>query len=192
MSPSAAGSTRHVGAELQRERALLLAGGGRDHAARAERVAELDRERADAAGGAVHDDALALGHAPGGAVEVPGGRPLDDHRERRAVVEAVRDREDVLPRRGRVLGVAAGPDERDDALAGVLAHAGHLAARDERQRGLLHVGVRARVGVGEVEPGAGDPDQHLAPAGSGVGSSASLSTSGPPNSVIWIARMRRG
>ena len=56
-------------------------------------------------------------------------------------------------RRG-VLGVAAGADQRDHALARVLAHARDLAARDQRQLVLRDVGVRARVGVGEVHAGA--------------------------------------
>ena len=92
---------------------------------------------------------------------MPGGQPLDDDRERRAVVELRGDREDQLLGRDGVLGVAAAADERDDALAGVLADARHLAAGNERKRGLLHVGVGARVRVGEVQPRARDPDQHL-------------------------------
>ena len=93
-------------------------------------------------------------------------------------------------RRDRVLGVAAAADERDHALAGVLAHARDLAAGHQRQRGLLHVGVGAGVRVGEVQAGARDPDQRLLGTRlAASGSSASLSTSGPPNSVIWIARI---
>ena len=104
---------------------------------------------------------------------MPGGRALHDQRQRGAVVDSVGDREDpALGRRG-VFRVAARAHQRDDALARVLAHAGDLAARDQRQRRPLHVAVRARVGVGEVEPGAGHADQHLAGGrAAGSGSSA--------------------
>ena len=60
-----------------------------------------------------------------------------------------------------VLGVAAGAAQRDDALAGVGAHAGDLGAGDQRQRRSREVGVVALVGVGEVHARAGDLDQHL-------------------------------
>ena len=50
------------------------------------------------------------------AVQVPGGQALDEQRQRRAVVDAVGDREGQRLGRGRVLGVAAGAAERDDAL----------------------------------------------------------------------------
>jgi hypothetical protein len=42
-----------------------------------------------------------------------------------------------------------------------------LRARDERQLGRGEVLVAALVGVGEVDPGARDADQHLAVAGLG-------------------------
>jgi hypothetical protein len=64
-----------VGAELERQRALVLARGGGDHAAGAERPAELDGERADAAGRRVHDDALAAAQLRRRLVQVPGGQP---------------------------------------------------------------------------------------------------------------------
>ncbi len=56
-------------------------------------------------------------------------------------------------------------DQRDDALAGVLAHARDLGARDQRQRLTLDVLVLALMGVGEVQPGTADPDQHLPVSG---------------------------
>ena len=72
------GVDRGVGAELERQRALLLGRGGRDHAAGAVALGELDRERADAARGGVDDDALALGQVRGGLQQVPGAQALDD------------------------------------------------------------------------------------------------------------------
>ena len=117
------------------------------------------------------------GDAPG-PIEVPGGGALHDQRERRAVVDAIGDREDELRRGARVLRVAALTGQRDDPLAGVLADARHLPAGDERQRGLLHVGVGAGVRVGEVQPRARDLDQHL--AGAGLGLRAARPARAPP------------
>jgi hypothetical protein len=64
---------------------------------------------------------------------VPSRQPLDQQREGRFVVNAVGDREDRLLGRRDVLRVAPGADERDDALAAVLAHARDLATGDQRQ-----------------------------------------------------------
>ena len=147
----------------------------------------------DAARGRVDDDALALGHAAGGAVQVPGGGALHDHRQRRAVVEPVGDREDAVLGRERVLGVAALARRARRRARRCPRAAGDLPAGHQRQRCLLHVGVGARVRVGEVQPRPASRGSAPRPRpGSGVGSSASWSTSGPPNSVIWIARMTRG
>ena len=55
----------------------------------------------------------------------------------------------------------------EHALAGVLAHARHLAAGDHRQRLLGDVLVLALVRVGEVDACARDADEHLAGAGLG-------------------------
>ena len=98
---------------------------------------------------------------------MPGREALDDQRERGRVRDAVREREDGAGRRHGVLRVAAGADERDDALAVDLAR--DLAARDQRQLVGGEVGVLAGVGVGEVDAGAADADQHLALAGLGDG-----------------------
>ena len=60
---SRAGVHRGVGAQLERQLALLLRARGGDHAARAHRLRELHRQAAHAAGGRVDDHALALGAA---------------------------------------------------------------------------------------------------------------------------------
>ena len=141
---------------------------------------ELHGKRADTPCAGVHDHALARGDARGGAVQMPGGGPLDDERQRGVVVDRVGDRKDVVGGRGGVLGVAAGAGERDDALAHVLAHARHLAAGHEWQCGLAHVGVGARVGVRKVQPGAADLDQDLVGTGLGLGKLYELEHLGPP------------
>ena len=150
-----------VRAELEREVALGLARGHRDHAARAERLAELHRQRADAAGRGDDHDGLARLDARACLVEVPRGQALEQQRQGGGVVDAVGDRERERARRGRVLGVAAVAAERDDTLARVLAHARDLRARDKRERRLRQVAVGALVRVGVVEPGAADLDQDL-------------------------------
>ncbi len=125
-------------------------------------MAELHRQRADAAGGRVHDDRLAgrqLGARP---IQVPGGEALQQDGQRGGVVDPFGDRERHRLGRDGVLRVAAVADQRDDALAGVLAHAGDLGAGHERQLRLGQVGVLALVGVGEVQTGARDPDEDLA------------------------------
>src|SRR6185295_105259 len=85
----------------------------------------------------------------------------------RGVVDAVRERHGQRLGGGRVLGVAAGPGQRDDPRAGVLAHARDLGAGDERQLRLRQVLVAALVGVGVVDPRARDADEDLAVAGLG-------------------------
>jgi hypothetical protein len=156
-----------VGAELERQRALLLRRRRRDHAARPQRLAELHGERADAAGRGVDDDALARLEVRRRAVQVPRGESLEQQRDRRAVADAVGDGERRRSGRGDVLRVAAGADERHDPLAGaepvgvLLDDPGDLGARDERQLVAREVRVLARVGVGEVDARARDPHQEV-------------------------------
>jgi hypothetical protein len=100
---------------------------------------------------------------------MPGRQALEHERQRGLVADTVGDRERQRAGRGRVLRVATGPAEGDDALAGVLAHARDLGAGDERQLVLGEVGVRAPVGVGEVQAGAADAHEHLAGLRRGLG-----------------------
>jgi hypothetical protein len=99
---------------------------------------------------------------------VPGGEALHQHRQRRAVVDAVGDvdrqvRMDSGPR--RVAPAAAG-QRRDPAAVGGAAH--HLAARDVRQG--LRLGVLARhlLDVGEVHARGGDVQQEPVAVGGGI------------------------
>ena len=117
-------------------------------------------------------DALALAELRRGAVEVPGGQALYEERERGAVFHALGKRERGLDGRQRVLRVAPAPaGHGDDARAlghltvAALDDAHHLTARNQRQLLLRHVCVLPLVGVGEVDPGAGDPYEHLTIAG---------------------------
>ena len=159
---------RGVGAELERQCALVLAGGGRDHASRAEGPRQLNRERADPARGRVDDDRFPGGEVRRRAVEMPGGQPLHQQRQRDRVGDAVGDREHVGRRHGGELGVAAGPaGQRHHPRAVALERARDLGPGDERQVVALHVLVAARVRVGEVHSRARDAHEQLAVGGLG-------------------------
>ena len=151
-----------VGAELERQRALLLGRRGRDHAAGAERLAELHGERADAARRGVHDDALArLRSARDVRYRCHAVRPWSSSASAVASLDAVGDARTSSPparprtrrsRRCRRARRRAGRPLKPCAVA--LDHAGDLGARDERQLVAREVGVLARVRVGEVDAGA--------------------------------------
>ncbi len=163
LQPLGRGVDRHVRAELQRERALVIGRCRRDHAPGAgQRPRELDRKRAGAAGGGVHDDALAGRDAPAGAQQMPGGQALQQQREGGRIVDRVGKREGVRGRNRRDLRVAAAATgQRHDALAGVAAHARDLGPGHQRQLARGEVLVAALVGVGEVHAGQRHVDQHL-------------------------------
>ena len=141
-----------VGAQLETERALLLAAGRGDHPAGAEGLGQLHGQAPHAAGARDHDHRLAGGQLRAGPVEVPGGEPLDQQGEGGALVEAVGDLEHRLPRRHGVLGVAPAPQQSDHP-ATVLGAARDLAAEDQRDLVAGQVRVLALVGVGEVQAG---------------------------------------
>ena len=114
--------------------------------------------------------------------------PCTTMRQRGDVVDAVGHVERGRRVGDRPLGVSAAADEGDDPPP-VRGPADHLAAGDQRQGGLGQVGVLRVVGVGVVHAGPVDLDQQLPGPGAGSGRSTSVRTSGPPNSVIRIARM---
>jgi hypothetical protein len=158
------GRHRLVGAQLERQRALLVRGRRCDHTgARAAR--ELDGERPDAARRGVHDDRLPRLDAAACADQVPGGHALHGERERGAIVHAVGHRPAQRLVRDRVLRVPAVAGERNHALPRVVADAGHLAARHVGQLGRDQVRVGAAVRVREVHARARHVDQYLARAG---------------------------
>jgi hypothetical protein len=152
---------RGVGAEGQRELALVLARRRGDDPPGAERLRELDGERADPAGGGVDDDGLPGRDPRRGPEDVPRRRALEDEGERLAVLDAVGDREGQRREGDGLLGVAAARDERDDAAA-VLRRAGHLGAGDEGELLRGEVGVLRLVGVGVVHARGADRDAELA------------------------------
>ena len=86
-----------------------------------------------------------------------------------------------------LLGVAAGGEDRGDP-APVRGAAADLAAGDQRQRLLGQVVVAGGVGVGEVDARCGRPRPGPRPRRApGRAARRGCSTSGPPNSSIWIA-----
>ena len=129
---------------------------------------------------------------------MPRRQPLEQQRERRArrsprpgsgTSSRRRPRRTPRSRRCRRARRRA---RRREAAAVALDRARDLGARHERQLVARQVGVLARVGVGEVDARRARRGSSTSPsAGSGTGaSSTSSSTSGPPHSLIRIARMR--
>jgi hypothetical protein len=100
---------RGVGAELEREGALVRAGGQRDDAARAERPSKLHAQRPRPTRGPDDHDRLALGQVGRRPQQMPRRRALDEHRERGALVEALGQRHADRLVDGRDLRVAARP-----------------------------------------------------------------------------------
>ena len=160
---------RGVGAELERQRPLLLAGGearspGRRRAAwRAARRGCRSRRRRP------RPRPLAL-LQPGRDVEqAPGGQPLQQQRRGLVVVDRVGHRHQRRLRHGDLLGVAAVHQQRRDAAA-VRGGAADLAAGHHRQLLLGEVVVAGHVGVGEVDPRARDTSTRTWPSpGLGIG-----------------------
>ena len=88
------GVDRGVGAELERQVALLLASTRRRSRGPAPSgLPSWTASEPTPPAAAMHDDALARLHARARLVEVPGGQALEQQRQRRAVVDAVGDRE---------------------------------------------------------------------------------------------------
>ena len=91
--PSGVGVDRGVGAELERERALLLGRGGGDHAPGAHRPGRAGRPASRRRPRRRATTTVSPGRSARRAVQVPGGQALEQQRQRGAVVDAVGDRE---------------------------------------------------------------------------------------------------
>ena len=136
--------------------------GDADHAAGAEALGELDRQRADAAGGGVHDHGLALAQLRAGAQQVPRGRALQDERERlrrRHAVGHLPDRAPGARRRARRSRrrPSSATTRRPSGVVPTTSPPGH-----QRQRRLGQVGVLGLVGVGVVDARRAHLHQHAA------------------------------
>ncbi len=173
VSPSGVGVDRDVGAELQRQRRACssLEAVAITRPAPSGRPSWTASEPTPPA--AACTTTLSPSATPaGGAVQMPGGRALDDQRQRGAVVDPVGDREHALARARSRTRRSRRADERDHALARVVLAAlpitPHLAARHERQRRLA--ARRSSCGCAcrrSSAPARRDPDQHLARPGLG-------------------------
>ena len=118
-----------------------------------QRRASWTASDADPAGAGDDDDRLALGQVGAGAQQVPGGRALQDDRQRLLVADAVGHRPGQPVVRGHLLGVAAAVEQADHPLAAADRRADELRARDQRQLLGGQVGVLDLVGVGVVDAG---------------------------------------
>ena len=153
---------------------------------------ELDRERAGAARRADDEHRLARGQARARAVQVPRGEALDQQRQRGAVVDAVGDRERERRRRGGVLGVAAGagtPPRRARRCPRARRRPrcpARAAAPGRRGRRCGAGGCRRSSARRATRGRAPRPRR-----GRAARARRARSTSGPPNSCCWMARMAR-
>lgn len=124
---------------------------------------QLDQQRAGPAGGGVDDHALALGQPGGAAQQVPGGQPLDQHRQGLPVVDVLGDLGGVYLVGDGFRGVAVGGQRGHAAAVGGAAD--DLTAQDVRQRLRCRVDPGDPLQVGVVDTRSGDVDQQ--PAGPG-------------------------
>ncbi len=133
-----------IGAGLERDLFLLIAGDDRDRA-RAEALRDLQRRGADAAGGAVDEHRLALAQAPAQDEREVGGVVVEDQTRPLREVELRWKREREKRGGDRRLGEAPERTERRHAVTdrdGLIGcpptHAAHdpsdLAAGHERER----------------------------------------------------------
>ena len=180
---------RRVRAQLQRLVAPLRGARGGDHAARPEGLGQLHGEASHAARPGDHHHALPGAELGRGPVQVPGGEALDQQRQGGTVLQAVGDGEGLVGTRHGLLGVPPGAQQGDHPPPARVG-ARHLAAEHQWKVVLRDVAVLALVDVGEVQPGAWTrpPAARPLPARAWAGPPG-FSTSGPPNSSIWTARI---
>ena len=168
------------GVDVERVDALAQVGvahGGGD--ARARHLAELDRGHADAARGAVDEQALAGPQAGLGEERVVGGREDLGHAARGLPVELLGHRHGGALVDDRELGLAAAGDDRHHAVADLEAlHArtalDHLAGQLEagdvlRRAGRRRIAALELLDVGAVEPGAAHAHEQVGVPGDRIG-----------------------
>ena len=135
---------------------------------------------ADAARGAVHEQALAGSELRLGEERVVRGREHLDEAARLLPGHPVRDRQHVRLVRDRELRLAAARQERHHAPA-VRGLAGAFEPRHVGRTGRRRVAAGALSEVGAVDAGGADADQELAVLGTGSGRSA---TSIRPSTIV--------
>ena len=156
-----------VGAGVARHLLLRVARHDGDRL-RPQPLGDLQRRRADPAGGPMDEDGLALGEPPAELQREVGGVVVEDQPGALREVQLVREREGQPRRRDGHLGEAAEHAERGDAVARRepravrrTAHdAGHLAARHERQRRLELVLPARLQHLGEGDARGAHVDEH--------------------------------
>ena len=105
-----------IGAPRLRHRELLLARGGRDHG-RAQHLAHLDRGKANAAAGAVHQQHFARLNFAAIDQRVIGGAVAGQERRALGIVERRRQRRQLRRRDDGLIGVGAVPHLDDHPVA---------------------------------------------------------------------------
>jgi hypothetical protein len=162
------------GAELLAGVAFVAAAGGGEDLVCAQRLGELDRRGADAAGAAMDQHRLA--GAQIAALEQVGPHCEAGFRQRRRLghAKALGHRQALRFGRHAIGGIAAAGDQRADRIAnlGVMHaepdrrhRAGDLEAGNVGRAGRRRILAHALHDIGPVDPGGGHFDQHLAGAG---------------------------
>src|SRR5262249_30975804 len=164
---------RIVAAMRPRERGLRRAADGADHG-RAEKLGPLAHDQADAAGGGMDQDRVALLHAIGLLDEVTRGHAADHHRGRGAILDPVRQHDGSAGRDDPLLRIGGvGRRHADDPLAerearplgpDRLDHPRALHAEAGRKR-LHRVSPAPHQHVAEIDGDRGIADAQLAGAG---------------------------
>ena len=165
--PGAVGADDVVGSGVARDLLLLIAGDNGDRR-RAERLGDLQRCGADAAGRAVHEDGLTLRQPAPGLQREVGRVVVQDQARALGEVELVGQREGEVRRRHGLLREGAEHAKSRDAVAlgdsGALGRAqddaADLAAGHERKRRLDLVLAAGLQDLGEGDSGDADVDDN--------------------------------
>ena len=141
-------------------------------------LGELHGEASGPAAGRLHHDRLPLLDVRAVVKQRVGGQALEQQARRLLVVDLVGERHQPGLGDGRLLGVAAVREQRRDP-ASVRRRAADLGAWDQWQGLLGEVVVADRVGVREVDSGAGHVDDDHAVGRLRVGDVDVLEVLGP-------------
>ena len=194
--PEAVEQHRLVGARGARDRRLLLGAHDGD-GARAVPLRDLDGRRTDAAGGAVHQDGLALAEVAALGQREVRGQVV--HRQRGALVEgeAVGQRERRVGGAGDQVGGVAVAGHARDPLAGRRTPSGPETTTPAKSTPRVNGGSGLSWYSPLLSSRSGNEMPTLCTStstspGCGVGSGTSLTTTsaGPVGWTTWTARMR--
>ena len=160
---------REIGADTRGGIAFRLVAAGHDHL-HPEGLGEHDRHRADAAGAAVDQHALAIAREAALEQVVPHGEQGFGQSGGFGQQHPLGHGQAVLPMHHAIFGIASARGERGDTLPDHLAR-DFTANRDDLARNFKpeqrrsarrrRIGAGALQAIGAIDPGIGDADQHI-------------------------------